>query len=107
MPTYSLYNHSTMVMTAMASLSEELSNSIDYDNTYLYSEETSRFDDIISLTSITSNVIREFQATPQDTSLHSDMNVFQSDTDDTSEAVTSAVQSYGDGDQLDLRSDSL
>ena len=85
-----------MVITAMANLSEEFSNSLDHENTYLYSEETSHFDDILSLTSITSNIIRDIYPTQQDTSLHSDSNVFQSDTDDTSEAITSAVQHYAD-----------
>ena len=87
----------------MVSLAEEPTSSLDYENTYLYSEETSQFDDILSLTSITSNIIREFPSYRQ----NSETNIFPSDTDDTSEAVTSAVQPFGDEDeqQLDIDDD--
>ena len=95
-------------MPVMVSLAEEPTSSLDYENTYLYSEETSQFDDILSLTSITSNIIREFPSYRQNTSLNSETDVFPSDTDDTSEAVTSAVQPFGDEDeqqQLDIDDD--
>ena len=99
-----------MTMPVLASSVEEPSNSLDYENTYLYSEETSRFEDILSLTSITSNIIREFPSYQQNTSLTSETNLSQSDTDDTSEAVTSAVQPFGDDNedeqQLDIPTDS-
>ena len=85
--TYSLSTHQTMAITAMTSFSEEQTNSIDNDNTYFYAEETSRFDDLLSLTTITSNMPREFNTTQLDTSIHSDTNLFQSDTDDVSEVI--------------------
>lgn len=106
---FSLCHPSTMIMPVMVSLAEEPTSSLDYENTYLYSEETSQFDDILSLTSITSNIIREFPSYRQNTSLNSETNIFPSDTDDTSEAVTSAVQPFGDEDeqqqQLDIDDD--
>lgn len=73
-----------------------MSHSIDYENTYLYPEETSRIEDIFSLTSITSNIIRDIQSNQHNTSVNWDNQLVQSDTDDTSEAITSAVQPYGD-----------
>lgn len=89
--------HSTLIITGIVNnLSEDMSHSIDYENTYLYPEETSRIDDIFSLTTITSNIIRDIQPNQYNTSLHSDNQLIQSDTDDTSEAITSAVQPYGD-----------
>lgn len=39
--------------------SDEQSNSYNYQNTYLYSEESSQFDDCSSLTTITSNLPKE------------------------------------------------
>ena len=81
--------HSTLIITSIGNFSEEMSQSIDCENTYLYPEETSRIDDIFSLTSITPNIVREIQLHPAD-------SFFPSDTDDTSEAITSAVQPYGD-----------
>ena len=60
--TYSLSNHSTMAITATTSFSEEQTTepqettSIDYENTYFYPEETTRLDDALSLTTITSNI---------------------------------------------------
>ena len=93
--TYSLSNNQTMAITAITSFSEEQTNSIDYDNTYLYLEETSRLDDVSSLTTITSNIAMELNITQQDTNVDSDTHFFQSDTDEISEAITPAVKQYG------------
>ena len=91
-----------MAITAMTSFSEEHTNSIDNDNTYFYAEETSRFDDLFSLTTITSNMAREFNTTQQDTSIHSDTNLFQSDTDDLSEVIApSFSRLYNHGYHMD------
>ncbi|CAF3456233.1 unnamed protein product [Rotaria sp. Silwood1] len=99
--TYSLSNHSTMAMTATATFSEEQNtdlqetNSNDYENTYFYPEETTRLDDALSLTTITSNVQAKITNTQHDASVYSsDTTVFQSDTDDNSEAVKPIVQQY-------------
>lgn len=74
-----------MTISAITSFSEEQTNTIDYDNTYLSSEETSRLDDISSLTTITSNSSKEFNIIQQNTSIYSD-------TDDISEEITSDVK---------------
>jgi hypothetical protein len=76
--TYSISNHPpTMTKTITTNFSEEQTNSFDYDNTYFYSEESSKLDDISSLTSITS----EYNIIPQNANLYSD-------TDDNSEGIT-------------------
>jgi hypothetical protein len=66
-----------MTKTITTNFSEEQTNSFDYDNTYFYSEESSKLDDISSLTSITS----EYNIIPQNANLYSD-------TDDNSEGIT-------------------
>ena len=73
-----------MTKTLTTNFSEEQTNSLDYDNTYFYSEETSKLDDISSLTTITS----EFNILQQDSSLYSDRTYFHSDTDDSSDGIT-------------------
>lgn len=60
---------------------------IDYENTYLYSDETSRFDEIPSLTSITSNIVRELSRTQADANLPFDNSPIHSDSEDTSQAL--------------------
>ena len=100
--TYSLCNHSTMAITATTSFSEEQSTepqetiSLDYENTYYYPEETTRFDDVLSLTTITSDVERKRNHHRQDASVCSDTTVFQSDTDENSDAVAPMMKHYGD-----------
>ena len=82
---------------------EEQSNSVDYENTYLCSEETSRFDDILSLTSITSNIIRDFSRAQQETNYQqSDSDAEKSDIDDTYDALTSAVQTFDDQPSMNI-----
>jgi hypothetical protein len=76
-----------MAIPALTNFSEEQTNSIEYDNTYLSSEETSRLDDISSLTTITSNLPKQFNSIQQNTSIYSD-------TDDISEEITSDVKQY-------------
>jgi hypothetical protein len=78
-----------MAIPAITNFSEEQTNSIEYDNTYLSSEETSRLDDISSLTTITSNLPKQFNSIQQNTSVYSD-------TDDISEEITSDVKQYND-----------
>jgi len=78
-----------MAIPAITNFSEEQTNSIEYDNTYLSSEETSRLDDISSLTTITSNLPKQFNSIQQNTSIYSD-------TDDISEEITSDVKQYND-----------
>ena len=92
--TYSLSNHSTMAITAITSFSEEQTTSIDYENTYFYPEETTRIDDALSLTTITSNIPAKITNTQRDNSSCSDTTVFQSDTDENSEGIPSAVKQY-------------
>ena len=89
---YSLTNHSTMAITATTSFSDEPTvesqetASGDYENTYFYPEETTRVDDILSLTTITSNVEKKRLNGQQDVSVCSDTILFQSDTDENSES---------------------
>jgi len=59
--------------------SEEQTNSIDYDNTYFYSEEISRLDDSSSFTSITSNLTKELNLIENDTSIYSDIDDISED----------------------------
>jgi hypothetical protein len=92
--TYSLSNHQTMAISASTSFSEEQTNSIDYDNTYFYLEETSRLDDVSSFTTITENIPTELNITQQDTSVYSDTTVLQSNIEGIPEARTSAVKQY-------------
>ncbi|UJR25746.1 hypothetical protein I4U23_007096 [Adineta vaga] len=87
--TCSLSKHTTMAITAIANFSEEQTNSIDYENTYLSSDETSRLDDLSSLTTITSNLSKEFNSLEQNTSIYADTTIFNSDIDDISEEITS------------------
>ncbi|CAF1672758.1 unnamed protein product [Adineta ricciae] len=100
--TSSLSNHLTMAITAITSFSEEQptepqeTNSIDFENTYFYPEETTRLDDGLSLTTITSNIPARLTHQQHDISVCSDTTVFQSDTEDNSEAITQAVKDYGD-----------
>ena len=100
--TYSLCNHSTMAITATTSFSEEPSTephettSLDYENTYFYPEETTRFDDVLSLTTITSNVEEKRNDNKQDASVCSDTTVFQSDTDENSDALAPMARHYGE-----------
>lgn len=94
--TYSLSNHSTMAITAQTSFSEEQLTepqeitSIDYENTYFYPEETTRLDDILSLTTITPNLQPKLT---NDISICSDTTVFQSDTEEISEGI---IKTYND-----------
>ncbi|CAM4769790.1 unnamed protein product [Rotaria magnacalcarata] len=91
---YSLSNHSTMAITALASFSEEQTNSLDYDNTYLYAEEISRLDDFSSFTTVTSNLTKTLNTIEQDTSVCSDTTIFHSDADDISESISFNIQQY-------------
>ncbi len=109
--TYSLSNHSTMAITATTSFSEEQpsepqeTNSIDYENTYYYPEETTRLDDALSLTTITSNIQAKITNTQHDASVCSDTTIFQSDTDENSEAITSTVKQYGNTYDINMATD--
>jgi len=101
--TYSLSNpHSTMAITATTSFSEEQSTeqqeitSIDYENTYFYPEETTRLDDVLSLTTITPNIQPKIPNSQLDVSVCSDTTISQSDADENSEEITSAVKQYDD-----------
>jgi hypothetical protein len=101
--TYSLTNNSTMAISATTSFSEEQTTepqetmSIDYENTYFYPEETTRFDDVLSLTTITSNILaNKIMNTQHDGSACSDTNVSQSDTDENSDSITPVVKQYND-----------
>ncbi|CAF1356808.1 unnamed protein product [Adineta steineri] len=91
--TYSLSNHSTMAITATTNFSEEQTNTIEYDNTYLSSEEITRLDDISSLTTITSNLSKEFSF-EQNTSVYLDTTICSSDIDEISEEMTSDIKQY-------------
>ncbi|CAF0972859.1 unnamed protein product [Adineta steineri] len=91
--TYSLSNHSTMAITATTNFSEEQTNTIEYDNTYLSSEEITRLDDISSLTTITSNLSKEFSF-EQNTSVYLDTTICNSDIDEISEEMTSDIKQY-------------
>ena len=105
--TYSLCNHSTMAITATTSFSEEQTTeaqeitSVDYENTYFYPEETTRLDDVLSLTTITPNIQMKTINPQHDLDVCSDTTVSQSDTEDTFEGMTPAVQEY----QINMRSD--
>ena len=96
--TYSLSNHSTMVITATTSFSEEQTTeqpqettSIDFENTYFYLEETTRLDDVLSFTTITPNIQPKITL-----DVCSDTTISQSDTEDNSEGFSCSVQQYGD-----------
>lgn len=109
--TYSLSNHSTMAITATTSFSEEQptelqeTTSIDYENTYFYPEETTRLDDALSLTTITSNIQAKINNTQHDISVCSDTTIFQSDTDENSEAMPITVKQYGDIYDINMSND--
>ena len=90
---YSLTNQSTMAITATTSFSEEPTQrtqetvSVDGENTYFYPEETTRIDDVISLTSITPDSEKKRRSSVQrDLSVCSDTILFPSDTDENSQA---------------------
>ncbi|CAF1096760.1 unnamed protein product [Adineta ricciae] len=87
--TCSLSKHTTMAITAIASFSEEQTNSVECDNTYLSSDETSRLDDLSSLTTITSNLPKERSSLEQNTSIYADTTFFNSDIDDISDEMIS------------------
>ncbi|CAF4935046.1 unnamed protein product, partial [Rotaria socialis] len=91
---YSLSNHSTMAIAALTSFSEEQTNSLDYDNTYLYAEEISRLDDISSFTTVTSNLTKTLNTIEQDASVCSDTAIIHSDADDISESISFNIQQY-------------
>ena len=78
-----------MAITAIASFSEEQSNNVECDNTYLSSDETSRLDDLSSLTTITSNLPKARSSLEQNTSIYADTTFFNSDIDDISDEMTS------------------
>ncbi|UJR23180.1 hypothetical protein I4U23_026199 [Adineta vaga] len=109
--TCSLSNHLTMAITATTSFSEEQpteqqeTNSVDFENTYFYPEETTRLDDGLSLTTITSNIPIRLTNQQHDASVCSDTTVFQSDTDDNSEPIIPAVKEYGDSYDIVMTSD--
>ena len=106
--TYSLTNHLTMSMAATTSFSEEPDiTSMEYENTYFYPEETTRFDDILSLTTITSNSQAKRINSQLDLSACSDTNVSQSDVEDNFETILPIVQQYGDTYQFDMGNDNL
>ncbi|CAF2073273.1 unnamed protein product [Rotaria magnacalcarata] len=96
--TYSLSNHTTMAIAATTTFSEEHNtehqetNSNDLENTYFYPEETTRLDDGISLTTITSNFPVKIKNAQHDVSVCSDTAVSQSDTEENSEAIRPADQ---------------
>jgi hypothetical protein len=100
-----------MAITATTSFSEEQpsepqeTNSIDYENTYYYPEETTRLDDALSLTTITSNIQAKITNTQHDASVCSDTTIFQSDTDENSEAMPSAVKQYGNTYDINMATD--
>lgn len=106
--TYSLSNHSTMSLTAQTSFSEEQITeqqeitSIDYENTYYYPEETTRLDDVLSLTTITPNIQNKL---PNDTSICSDTTIFQSDTDEISEGILPFIKQYDDVYPINMSND--
>lgn len=110
--TCSLSNHLTMAITAITSFSEEQptdaqeTNSIDFENTYFYPEETTRLDDGLSLTTITSNIPVRRTNRNRDASVCSDTTVFQSDIDENSEAAAPALQQYGDTYDILMPADS-
>lgn len=96
---YSLSNHAAMVIPpAGATFNEEQNpeqqetNSNDFDNTYFYPEETTRLDDGISLTTITSNLPAKIMNTQHDVSVCSDTTVFHSDTEENSEGIKPTIQ---------------
>lgn len=95
--TYSLSNHATMAITATTSFSEEQTTepqettTMDYENTYFYPEETTRLDDVISLTTITPNL---FLKTTKEIDFCSDTTVSHSDSEETSEELTPIIKQY-------------
>ncbi len=109
--TYSLSNHSTMAITATTSFSEEQTTepqettSMDNENTYFYPEETTRLDDVLSLTTITPNIQPKITDNQQDLDVCSDTTVSQSDTDDNSEGISSSVRQYEDTYHINMGSD--
>ena len=86
-----------MAITATTSFSEEQTTepqettTMDYENTYFYPEETTRLDDVISLTTITPNL---FLKTTKEIDFCSDTTVSQSDSEETSEELTPIVKQY-------------
>lgn len=78
----------------MTSFSEEQTNSLDYDNTYFYGEDISKLDDISSFTTVTSNLPKILTNLEQDTSVYSDITIFHSDTEDTTESISVDIQQY-------------
>jgi hypothetical protein len=108
--TYSLSNYPTMSITATTSFSEEQTTepqettSIDYENTYFYPEETTRLDDALSLTTITSNIQVKTTNTQHDISVCSD-TILQSDTDENSEVITPIVRQYGETYDINMSTD--
>ncbi|CAF4483007.1 unnamed protein product, partial [Rotaria magnacalcarata] len=76
-----------MAIAATTTFSEEHNtehqetNSNDLENTYFYPEETTRLDDGISLTTITSNFPVKIKNAQHDVSVCSDTAVSQSDTE--------------------------
>ena len=107
--TYSLSNHSTMAITATTSFSEEQisepqeTTSIDYENTYFYPEETTRLDDVLSLTTITPNIQQKIINTQHDLEVCSDTTVSQSDTEDNSEGLSTSIRQYADTYHINMR----
>ena len=90
----SLSHHTTMAITATASFSEEQTNSVEYENTYLSSEDTSRSDDVSSLTTITSNLPKQVSSLEPCTSVYADTTILNSDIDEISEEITSNERLY-------------
>ena len=99
-------------MAATASFSEEQTTepqeltSIDYENTYFYPEETTRLDDALSLTTITSNVETKVTNANHDASICSDTTVFHSDTEDNSEGTAPIPKRYADEYDVQMASES-
>jgi len=80
-------------MAATTSFSEEPDiTSMEYENTYFYPEETTRFDDILSLTTITSNSQAKRINSQLDLSACSDTNISQSDVEDRVQEFVDLVQ---------------
>ena len=91
---YSLSHQPTMVITATTTFSEEPTPrtthetvSADGENTYFYPEETTRLDEIISLTSITSDSEKKTRrsSVQPDLSVCSDTILSASDTEESSQ----------------------
>lgn len=105
--TYSLSTHPTMAQSATTTFFDEQNTepqettSIDYENTYFYPEETTRLDDALSLTTITSNTQVKTANTQHDVSVCSDTTVFQSDTDENSEIAKSPVKQCNQKNNID------